>query len=181
MLMYYSLLHIISNISLPFVHNIIVITTSRRYYNPIILTLSTVVIFGSFLFSIAIPNAFHFLQHMALGQYHYYLTSSSSSNYDGSDDYDGIGDHFLFLSLAWGFSCVVTAAIIVNRHCRGGGGAERSYYYGAQTDDVGINTSDDGTMKPIVDTTPRPFYATSPLLANANAYNMLTLLTCPPD
>lgn len=69
MLMYYSLLHIISNISLPFVHNIIVITTSRRYYNPIILTLSTVVIFGSFLFSIAIPNAFHFLQHMALGQY----------------------------------------------------------------------------------------------------------------
>lgn len=67
--MYYSLLHIISNISFPFVHNIIVITTSRRYYNPIILTLSTVVIFGSFLFSIAIPNAFHFLQHMALGQY----------------------------------------------------------------------------------------------------------------
>ena len=35
-------------------------------------------------------------------------------------------------------------------------------------------------MKPIVDTTPRPFYAASPLLANANAYKMLTLLTCPP-
>ena len=181
MLMYNSLLHIISNISFSFVHNIIAITTSRRYYNPIILTLSTVVIFGSFIFSIAIPNAFHFLQHMALGQYQYYHTSySSSANNDGSDDYDSIGDHFLFLSLAWLFSCVVTAAVIVYRDCRGGGGAERSYYYGAQTDDVGINNCDDGTLKPIVDTTPRPFYSAPPLLANTNAYNMFDPADLPP-
>ena len=122
--------------------------------------LSTIIIFGSFLFFIAIPNAFNFLQQTALGHVVHYYDPSLAYNYQ-------------FLAVAWLISCTITAAVIAYKVFRGG--AARSYH-GAQPN---IIDNDDDTLKPIVDTTPRPIYA-APLPANPEAYNMFDPADLPP-
>lgn len=136
-----------------------------RYYNPLILTLSTIIIFGSLLFSVAIPDAFHFLQMMTLGG------GAGVGNNPSSPSYTIAGDDGQFLALAWLVSCTVTAAVIVYRDPSliGRGTTTRRY----------DQDNDDETLKPIVDTTPRPIYA-APLPANPEAFNMFDPADLPP-
>jgi callose synthase len=111
---------------------------------------------------------------MALGRIHYYDPSSSING--GNERYDD-----QFLTLAWLTSCTITTAVIIYRDpsLLGWilqGAARRSHRGGSQSN---IIDNDDDTLKPIVDTTPRPIYA-APLPVNPEAYNMFDPADLPP-
>mmetsp|Transcript_9615 Transcript_9615/g.21673 ORF Transcript_9615/g.21673 Transcript_9615/m.21673 type:complete len:2178 (+) Transcript_9615:367-6900(+) len=127
-----------------------VLTT--RFYNSLILTLSTIIILGGFIFSIAVPHAFLFLRNVALGS-----TSPVANGHAPS--------------LAWLASCAITASVMAYRdpsllRVLRGGTRERL-------------APDDETLKPDTNTTPKPVYA-APAPANPEAFNMFDPADLPP-
>lgn len=124
-----------------------------------VLTLSTIITLGGFVFAISVPHAFHFLKTIALG-------------YD-PDHFTKVNTHFL--SLAWLVSCAVTIAVIVYRDP-----SLLGFFHGGYTSlDSQASTSDDETLKPNTNITPVPFYAT-PTPANPEAFNMFDPADLPP-
>ena len=136
----------------------------NRFYNPLILTLSTTITLGGLVFSIAVPNGFHFLRNVALG---------SSS---GGSQIIKMNTHFL--SLAWLVCCAITASVIIYRDPsllgflrRGSGG-----YTSIEEEE---KMDDDETLHPDTNTTPKPVY-TTPTPANPESFNMFDPADLPP-
>ena len=137
-----------------------------RFYNPLILTLSTTITLGGLVFSISVPNGFHFLRSVALGG----STASSSSS-------QIIKMNTHFLSLAWLVCCAITASVIIYRDqsllgfVRGGRG-----YTSIEEEE---KMEDDETLHPDTNTTPKPIY-TTPTPANPESFNMFDPADLPP-
>lgn len=159
--------------------------TPTRVYNPVVHTLSTIVIFGAIVLVIAIPDAFYYLVEVALG-FNPYAANDKTGQ---------------FLSLAWLASCVVSGVAIIVRDpsllhqvssINTVDEARSSAYCSSETAATGALGRDDETLKPKVDTTPRPIYAMPPSINHGGenghagggqqqqAYNMFDPADLPP-
>lgn len=129
--------------------------TPTRVYNPVVHTLSTIVIIGAIVLVIAIPDAFYYLVEVALG-FNPYAANDKTGQ---------------FLSLAWLASCAVSGVAIIVRDpsllhqvssYNTVDETRSSAYCSSETTAIGALGRDDETLKPKVDTTPRPMYAMPP-------------------
>ncbi|KAL7541715.1 hypothetical protein ACHAXR_012973, partial [Thalassiosira sp. AJA248-18] len=140
----------------------------------------TILILGGFVFTIAVPNAFHFLRNAALGyDYPANVPSTIHGDNNGITTKEIIMDGH-FLSLSWLVCCAVTAAVLVYRDpsvLRLVNGYTALQDSAADDDDA--KTNDDETLKPNTNTTPKPMYA-SPTPVNPEAYNMFDPADLPP-
>jgi callose synthase len=129
------------------------VSNSRYPNNPLILPLSTILIFGALASSIAVPNLFSYLKSVVLG------TAASTDAQ---------------LLLTWLTGSLLSAAALLYRDS-----SLLSVFRGGYTPHS--SASDDKTLKPKIDVTPQPVYASPhPPTAGPEPFNMFDPADLPP-